>query len=229
MSVILMCMGRLKKHTKNKTPPVFAHLPLIVGVVVLVATVFSVAPGLMLGWELVVFRFINNLSDSQRLIWLAITGFGSVFCLFALTLLLIARRYYRLAVRLFGLGVFTLVASELIKIVVARPRPALLIDHVHVRQMMIGNGYPSSHTALATIMAITLVRVLPTRSRWVASVWIGLVAISRIYLGVHAPADVIGGVAVGTVIISVSDLTTDKIKRVTKITGLKLAKQKSKA
>jgi len=44
---------------------------------------------------------------------------------------------------------------------------------------------------------LTLIGYLPRRYRWVVPSAIIGVAISRIYLGVHAPLDIIGGFAIG--------------------------------
>lgn len=197
-------------------------------VVVLLTSIFA-ARGMMAGWEVSLFRVVNNLPDAQRPLWLVATGMGSVFFLFGLTLFLIFFKYYRTAVRLFSLSVIALLTSEAMKVLVDRPRPVALLSDVHVRQLMVGNGYPSSHTALAVVMACTVVTLLPRRARWVACVWIGLVAVSRLYLGVHAPLDVIGGCAIGLLVVHASSLGKGKLRLVTKITGLELAKPNAKA
>lgn len=89
-----------------------------------------------------------------------------------------------------------------VKLIVRRPRPPLY----DARIVQSGFSFPSGHATMAAVFYATLAVILVTalRSNWlrtivilVAStmiVWIGL---SRIYLGVHYPSDVLAGWAAG--------------------------------
>jgi undecaprenyl-diphosphatase len=54
----------------------------------------------------------------------------------------------------------------------------------------------------ATALALTLWFILPSAWRWVSIIWILVVAWSRLYLGVHTPADIISGFAIGLMAVS---------------------------
>ncbi|MDQ3885692.1 MAG: phosphatase PAP2 family protein [Actinomycetota bacterium] len=93
------------------------------------------------------------------------------------------------------------VLSTVIKLIVARPRPPVpaLVD-------VMGYGFPSSHATAAVAGWLSLAIVLGARtSRRVVKVGLGmgavllagLVGLSRIYLGVHEPTDVLGGWSLG--------------------------------
>ena len=70
-----------------------------------------------------------------------------------------------------------------------------------------GSSFPSGHTlssaAFATGAALCLARIWPrvaTLARATALSWIGLVALSRLVLGVHWPSDVLAALCLGVLI-----------------------------
>jgi undecaprenyl-diphosphatase len=92
--------------------------------------------------------------------------------------------------------------SDLVKILVGRPRPA--VEHL---QSVSGASFPSGHSTQASAFWLSLVLVLraagipPGRVRWAAALAVLIVfgvAFSRVYLGVHYPSDVIASVLLGT-------------------------------
>jgi len=83
----------------------------------------------------------------------------------------------------------------LTKWLVARPRPDLFPRLVHESDF----GFPSGHTmaSLALVLALAhLAQDRPRMRRWILVLglpWALLVGISRLYLQVHYPTDVLGG------------------------------------
>ena len=60
--------------------------------------------------------------------------------------------------------------------------------------------FPSGHTATSFAMAVILYRELPKKYGICFLVLAGLIALSRLYLGVHYPTDVLAGAISGTLI-----------------------------
>ena len=68
-------------------------------------------------------------------------------------------------------------------------------------------GFPSGHLAMSTAFFLGLARLFGWRWAWVAMLgWLPLMALSRMYLGRHFVADVLGGVAVGVVCAAIAVL-----------------------
>jgi undecaprenyl-diphosphatase len=139
-------------------------------------------------------------------LFLALTELGSTRILVLLTLgavpafWLAGRRGMALAMMVAMVGSSLL--THTLKLAFARPRPdaSLHLDDVY------GYSFPSGHTVGSVVFFTTLallasdhVRGGPLRTFLVAyAALLGvLVAVSRVYLGVHHPSDVIAGMAIG--------------------------------
>lgn len=149
-------------------------------------------------WRHDVLRYINNWPDSLRPVFVAITVFGSFWVAAVGVAAVFFLRLYQLAWR-FALSIFTAFGLLiLLKEYFARLRPGEVIGDLHVRVVETGYAFPSAHVTIATVLALTLVSYLPNVWRWfIVAVWIGAVGVSRLYLGVHAPLDIVAGFALG--------------------------------
>lgn len=98
--------------------------------------------------------------------------------------------------------------NPILKEVVARPRPGAA--DLIVRRAAGGYGFPSGHTASATLMygyaalSLALATAMPIRRLLVAAAGaaIALIAFERVYDGAHWPSDVAGGSLSGMLLIS---------------------------
>lgn len=178
---------------------------LAISIVVFAISAMLASQKILFSWERAWLFDIYNLPISWRWPALVITQFGSAWILVGLSIyLLIGRKLAQHRGRLIVINGFVgYVLVELAKHIVARSRPALLISGVTQREPFVsGFGFPSGHVAVATIISLSLVRFLPKQWRWLPAIWIPLVALSRLYLGVHAPLDIIGGFALGLCVVT---------------------------
>jgi undecaprenyl-diphosphatase len=92
------------------------------------------------------------------------------------------------------------VLSGLLKGVFDRPRPSVVDPAVHPLVFVPHNGsMPSTHAATAFAAAVAVSLVHP-RLSWPLVALASLVSVSRVWLGVHYPTDVLAGAALGTAI-----------------------------
>ena len=105
-----------------------------------------------------------------------------------------------------AVGAADFIASGILKDLVARPRPTRVPELEGVLHLVNGYksgryGFVSSHAA--NTMAVALLFSLIWRNK-IATVglmlWVAMNCYSRMYLGVHYPLDIIGGLVVGALV-----------------------------
>ena len=98
----------------------------------------------------------------------------------------------------------------LIKRIVARTRPYEVIEGL---TSLIGPqsdfSFPSGHTAASFAFATVILLTMPKKFSIPTLILAFLIALSRIYLGVHYPTDILGGIVIG-VLCGISAVITVK-------------------
>ncbi len=152
---------------------------------------------------------VNGLHDmfQDALWWMVSAKWSSLLLVLALVwILLHQNRRHALLVLLMLVLAFVIadqVSSGLIKHLVERLRPThdpSLGDAVHIVNGYRGGmyGFVSSHAANAFAAATLIALIMRHRLVTISLLaWAALQCYSRVYLGVHYPGDILGGVIVG--------------------------------
>ena len=105
----------------------------------------------------------------------------------------------------FAIGCMFLINNICIKHIVDRTRPYEVIQGlVPLGNLPDDSSFPSGHTAISFAVSIVLLFTTKKRFGIPAVILAVLIALSRMYVGVHYPTDVLGGMAVGIVCACIS-------------------------
>jgi undecaprenyl-diphosphatase len=102
---------------------------------------------------------------------------------------------WKWGLRIFYILALSGIANNTLKAIFAHPRPFQLDPKVGIIH---GYSFPSG--AAQTVMLLSLILITYWKNRWkwaVAFVYIFFISLSRVYLGVHFPIDILAGWTVG--------------------------------
>lgn len=177
------------------------------GVVAFLTLASHVKSGTTQSFDDAVIRWMGaHHTHSLDAVMLEVTALGTgtvvlmIVAVAALFLVLTSHKYS--AALLLASTAGGIVLNGLLKIGFDRPRPAIFLPQVQT----VSSSFPSGH-AMSAAIVYTTVAYLAARlhkrrwARWLvmsaAFVVIAMISISRLYLGVHYPSDVVAGLAIG--------------------------------
>lgn len=190
----------MKKYTRSlrKLPKFHPIVQLCIALSLFIISVIASRDTEIANWEIVVFNFMYTLPTYLYLPFFLITQTGSIFMLGFLSVMYVLKQRYHVVIRLLMSGTLAYTLSGVAKDLWGRVRPTeYLVDIVNLDYVVRGMGFPSGHVALATALALTVGHYLPRKYHWVIAAWIIGVGLSRMYLGIHFPMDIVGGFAIG--------------------------------
>jgi membrane-associated phospholipid phosphatase len=200
------------QSTTSATPrgAMTTHLALIGGgLAVLVAGMIAVRDGVVGTLERTVFHAVNDLPGVLTLVLWPVLQLGSLLAAPIVVLVALLLRRWRLAIAALAVLLLKLIGERLVKAAVSRQRPWTSIGpdiHLHGHVPLTGESFVSGHAMLAAALAVVVTPYLPGRWKVVPAVLAALVAVGRVYVGAHAPLDVLCGAAGGVVIGAIVDL-----------------------
>jgi len=165
-----------------------------------------------------IFKVVNDLAGR----WVPLDWFG-IFCAkYLIFIMLFAAAlptfFYKnkkekmerfvFAIRVFLSGIFAYAFKLVFVLFYNRPRPFAAHDVVQLVNRSVDGSFPSSHATVAFAVAFSV--FLHNKKYGAAFIFLAfLVGLGRIYVGVHYPIDIIGGIFVG----GLSALIVEKISK----------------
>ena len=160
----------------------------------------------------VMFRVPSDLSQAIGPAWLTsamidLTALGSVAVLTLVSVLAVAfllfRGRQRLAVMMAGATLGGAVLSVVLKDLFARPRPTIVPHLVDVNTLSFPSGHAINSAIVYLTIALVMARNFEDRATRVfilasATVLVFVIGVTRVFLGVHYPSDVLAGWMVGS-------------------------------
>lgn len=127
--------------------------------------------------------------------WITWLGDAGWFWIALSAALLIPKKTRKVGLAsLMSLALGALITNVTLKNLIARPRPFDLVDTiVPLIARPHDYSFPSGHTCASFASALIFYRMLPKKYGIPAVILAGLIGLSRMYVGVHYPTDVIGG------------------------------------
>ncbi|MDD3140911.1 MAG: phosphatase PAP2 family protein [Lachnospiraceae bacterium] len=133
--------------------------------------------------------------------WKGITSLGNSgwFWIIVSVLLLISSKTRKVGIlALLSLGVGFLITNVCLKNLIARPRPFAEIEALTILIKAPHDfSFPSGHTCASFAVAGIYFKMLPKKYGLSAIILAVLIGFSRLYVGVHYPTDVLGGLIIG--------------------------------
>jgi len=157
-----------------------------------------------------IFSFVNGLWIGKfSEFWIFVTQIEHWIPLYLLFFFLLYRSMsWRKGIASIGMvlttAIFTLVLTNLVKNFVARLRPnnePILLDSINILQKPENFSFWSGHSAVSfavtTLVVLLLQHYKPSKWHYLFYLWPITFAFSRLFVGVHYPADVAVGMLVG--------------------------------
>lgn len=163
----------------------------------------------LLQWDREAFIYLNGLGiESYDGFWSVVTEIHTWIPLFLFFIFLIFRKYPTRAalfkvLTVVLLAVFIMLITNWTKVSVARLRPSNNLEiNALIRILKSPTDYSffSGHASSSFAITVLVVLFLKEKWRWAPFffIWPLLFCISRIYVGVHYPLDILVGAVVGT-------------------------------
>ena len=146
-------------------------------------------------------------------IFKAITFMGEEDFFFIILPLILWCVDFAFGARLAFFFLFSTCINSAAKGLIDHPRPCDLDPEVKLHDYTGRHGLPSGHSQSAVVVWGVIASYIRKRWAWIVAILLMvLIGFSRVYLGVHFPTDVLGGWALGVILLAVYILLVPRIE-----------------
>lgn len=191
----------IKEGIKNRlsayrSPVHIAYALICIPLFILTAAIANGGAGPI---ETAIFTTFNSLNDNFYLFFGIIDLFGAIGMVVIVSIIVALTKRYATALKILIAGFAAYYAAYEIKLLDIRARPGALLETANVRDTYSIDtlGFPSGHAAVATVLAFTAYQYMPKKWHRPITLLAVLVGVSRLFMGVHFPMDLLGGFLIG--------------------------------
>ena len=152
---------------------------------------------------------------NELMVGITTLGNGGIFWIIVALALLVFKKTRKAGVQCAVAMLLTLlVVNVTLKPSIARTRPYDLIEGLNILISRPHDfSFPSGHAANSFSCAWVMLRKLPKKFGVPALALAILIAFSRLYVGVHFPTDVLGGIAIAIILAEIGMFAFGKIEK----------------
>lgn len=149
-----------------------------------------------------VYEYLRSPILDQLMVLISWLGDGGLIWIIISIVLLLSRKYRKIGIMaVASLLLSALIGEVALKHLINRPRPFIEISYL---QLLVDKpsspSFPSSHTVIAFAVVGIIARTISNKLITISAILLAcLIAVSRVYLTVHYPTDVVGGIVIGLI------------------------------